>query len=260
MKIGIIGSGLIGVNLANRWIDAGHSVVISNGRVPEFVPDLSEKTSAPAVSIRDAVTDVDVIVTTIPMNALQLLPDDLFLNVPDDVVVIDTSNYFPYRDNVIPAIDDGMVESVWVSELFGRPIVKTFSAMLAYTQVHDGSPAGDENRLAIPVAGDDERAKKIAAALVDEVGFDPVDAGTLAESWKMHPGTPAYCTNLRADELTAALSRARRDRSPELRSLSLERLYAFGDGFLDALANGEYTLGYTSQDVVKVYRELELEK
>lgn len=260
MKIGIIGTGLIGTNLARNWVAAGHSVRIANDFDPSALEDLARETGAQAVPVAAAVNDVEVIVTTIPLHAIPSLPDGLFDDVPDDVVLVDTSNYFPGRDRTIAAIEEGMVESQWVEQQIRRPIIKAFNNQLAYTQTHEGKPAGTAGRIAMSVYGDDAVAKKKIADLINDLGFDWIDAGPLAESWRQQPGTPAYCTELTAPELRAALGRAVKSRSPMLRDLSLKHLDAFGEGFLASLGKGEYTLGYTSRDVVEMYRKLELEE
>lgn len=125
--------------------------------------------------------------------------------MPADVVVIDTSNYYPFRDGEIEAIDSGKPESVWVSEQIGRPVVKAWNALLAETLVSKGRPAGAPSRLATPVAGDDAKAKATALSLVEVTGFDALDAGSLIDSWRQQPGTPAYCTELSVGELKPAL-------------------------------------------------------
>ncbi len=260
MKIGIIGTGLIGANLARKWVAAGHSVRVANDFDPSALDDLARETGAQAVPVADAVKDVEVIVTTIPLHAIPSLPSGLFKNVPNDVIWIDTSNYFPGRDRTIAAIEAGMVESQWVEQQIGRPIIKAFNNQLAYTQAHEGKLAGTPSRIAMSVYGDDAIGKTKVIGLIDDLGFDGIDAGPLAESWRQQPGTPAYCTELTAPELRAALDRAVKSRSPKLRDLSLKRLESFGEGFLASLGKGEYTLGYTSKDVVEMYRKLELQE
>lgn len=131
------------------------------------------------------------------------------------------------------------------------------SEQLAYTQAHEGRPTGSPDRIAMSVYGDDTEAKKTVIGLIDDLGFDGLDAGPLAESWRQQPGSPAYCTELTAPELRRALDRAVKERLPILRELSLERLDAFGDGFLASLGTGKYTLGHTNKDVVEMYRSLE---
>ncbi len=259
MKIGIIGTGLIGANLARKWTAAGHTVRIANDFDMAARDELAAEIGATAVALTDVVADVDAVVVTIPLNAIPSLPKGLFDALPSDAILIDTSNYFPFRDQIIPAIEDGMVESLWVEQQIGRPIIKAFNHQLAYTQANEGHPAGTPGRMAMSVYGDDTEAKKTVIGLVDDLGFDGIDGGPLAESWRQQPGTPAYCTELTAPELRDALGRAVKDRSPKLRALSIKRLEDFGDGFLASLGKGEYTLGRTSKDVVQMYRSLESE-
>lgn len=107
---------------------------------------------------------------------------------------MDTSNYYPdVRDVRIPKIDAGLPESVWTSRRLGRPIFKAFNSIMFYALSTLGRPAGAPDRLAMPVAGDDPGGKQVVMGLVDDMGFDPVDAGLLADSWRQQPSTPAYC-------------------------------------------------------------------
>ena len=127
---------------------------------------------------------------------------------------------------MISEIDNGKPESVWVSEQLGRPVVKAWNAVLSHTLSPKGAPEGASGRIAIPVAGDDARWKAIAMQLVSTCGFDTVDAGTLADSWRQQPGTPAYCTELTADELTSALSGADRKRASANRDTLIKEFMA----------------------------------
>jgi predicted dinucleotide-binding enzyme len=137
----------------------------------------------------------------------------LFKDVTASVVVIDTGNYYPrQRDGRIDAIEKGMPESQWVAQQLGRPVIKVFNNIYAARLQNFGLPAGTAGRVAIPVAGDDLKAKAIVFRLVDEIGFDPVDAGSLAESWRQQPGTPVYGPDFVADEVQRALSQASRER------------------------------------------------
>ncbi|CAD9219982.1 3-hydroxyisobutyrate dehydrogenase [Burkholderia cenocepacia] len=224
MKIGIIGIGNIGGTLARRLKAAGHDVRVANSKGAEGVRPFADEIGAAAVDVRGAVDGVDAIVLAIPLPAIANLPPHLLDAVPAHVPVIDTSNYYPgLRDPRIPDIDGGMPESVWVSERLGRRVIKAFNTILADSLAEFGAPAGAPGRLAIAVAGDDDNAKRITMALVDAVGFDPVDAGSLDESWRQQPSTPAYCCDWDAptmrDALAAAIvgdATAKRDRMPEL--------------------------------------------
>jgi len=220
MNIGIIGAGNIGSALGARFVELGHEVVISNSRGPETLGDVVADTGATAVSAWDAARGRDLVVITIPEFRVPELPDDLFEGVPDDVVVVDTNNYYPRnRDGRIDAIEDGMTEARWVAEQVGRPgLVKAFNNIHSARLRSGGRPAGDPERIALPYAGDDAGAKGTVAALIDALGFDPVDAGSLDDSWRQQPGTPCYGTDLGETDLRAALATAPRERPADFRA------------------------------------------
>ncbi len=145
--------------------------------------------------------------------------------------MIDTSNYYPFRDTRIDAIEAGQVESLWVAEQLGRPIAKAWNAIGSASLARKGKPKGDAERLAIPVAADRYHDRKVAMSLVNATGLDAVYSGTLADSWRQQPGAQLYCTDLTLEEIEAALSAAERARLPARRDLGVavmqERL---GDG------------------------------
>lgn len=218
MKIGIIGAGNIGSALTRRFTAAGHQVSVANSRGPETLTKLAAETGAKPVDLTEAARAGDVGVVTIPEKNISSLPPDLFKDVPGSVVVIDTGNYYPQRDGRIDAIENGMPESQWVAQRLGRPVIKAFNNIYAARLQNFGLPAGTTGRIAIPVAGDDPKAKGIVVRLVDEIGFDAVDAGSLAESWRQQPGTPVYGPGLIAAEVQRALSEASRERPAEFRA------------------------------------------
>lgn len=207
MKVGIIGAGNIGGTIARKLAQAGYDVRLAAAEGVDFIAKFAEDIGAKAVAVADAGREVDVLILSIPFIAM---PDvaGAVKNAGPHTVVIDTSNYYPMRDGNIAEVDSGRPESVWASEQIGRPVIKTFNAALAFTLAERGSPRGAQGRLAMPVAGDDVRGKAIASELVDAAGFDPLDAGDLAGSWRQQPGNPAYCTELTIDELREALSSA----------------------------------------------------
>jgi 8-hydroxy-5-deazaflavin:NADPH oxidoreductase len=215
MKIGIIGAGNIGSALATVLVPLGHEVVISNSRGPQTLTEVAQQTGATAVTAAQAAQGRDLVVVTIQQFRVpELVEADLFNGVPDDVVVIETNNYYPQqRDGRIDAIENGTTESRWVADQIGRPrLVKAFNNIYSeYIKTH-GKPAGDPARIALPYAGDDERANRVAAELLDSIGFDPVLSGGLDESWRHQPGTPAYGTDLTADKLREALAEATPER------------------------------------------------
>jgi predicted dinucleotide-binding enzyme len=233
MKIGIIGSGAIGTLLVRKFSAAGHTVLVSNSRGPETLKDLAGETGATAVTAADAVKGVDVIITSIPFGKMPDLKG-IFVSVAADVVVIDTSNYYPQRDGHISAVDDGQVESVWVQEQIGHPIVKAWNSVLAGSLETKGLPKGAEGRIALSVAGDDADAKKIGLELVEATGFDGIDGGTLEQSWRQQPGSPGYCVDINAGELRHALSVTDRKKATRNRDMFIERLLALGDKATDA--------------------------
>ena len=209
MKIGIIGAGQIGGTLTRRFTALGHEVSIANSRGPETLAALAKETGAKAVSAKQAARAGDIVVVTIPEGRIPELPKDLFAGVPDSVVVIDTGNYYPrQRDGRIREIEAGSPESRWVERQLGRPVVKAFNNIYAKHLLELGRPAGASNRIALPVAGDDPTAKQIVMRLIDEIGFDPIDAGGLDDSWRQQPGTPVYATDLDAKGVRLALAEA----------------------------------------------------
>ncbi|MGY2025533.1 NADPH-dependent F420 reductase [Nocardia gipuzkoensis] len=219
MRIGVIGTGFIGKTLAVKLSAAGHEVKVANSRGPETIGADLLVSGARAVAAADAVRDVDVVILSIPLNRIPGIAP-LIATVPAETVVIDTSNYYPSRDSVIEVIEAGQVESLWVAEQLGRPIVKAWNAIGAHSLAERGTPAGTDGRIAIPVAADDEKARAVGMALVEDTGFDGFDAGTLAQSWRQQPGSPCYCTDLTSDEMRTALAAAEVARLPKRRDLA----------------------------------------
>jgi len=216
MKIGIIGAGQIGGTLARRLRAAGHDVSIANSRGPASLAALAQETGVRPVTVEEAARAGDVVIVTIPMKNIPRLPAALFQGVPDTVVVVDTGNYYPrQRDGRIDGIERGMTESRWVSQQLGRPVVKAFNNIYARHLLERGMPRGAPGRIALPVAGDDKAPKSTVIRLLDELGFDGVDAGSLDESWRQQPGTPVYGSDLDAEGVRKALSAAKAERSAE---------------------------------------------
>jgi predicted dinucleotide-binding enzyme len=211
MRIGIIGAGHIGGTLTRRFRQVGHEVFVANSRGPETLADLARETGARAVTPEEAAKSAEVVIVTIPLKNVPDLPKNLFAGVPESVVVVDTCNYYPRRDGEISEIESGMTESHWVSRQLGRPVVKAFNNIYAQHLMDLGKPKGTSGRIALPVAGDDKTAKATVLKLVDEIGFDGVDAGTIADSWKQQPGSPVYASDLDAEGVRHALAQA----SPE---------------------------------------------
>jgi 8-hydroxy-5-deazaflavin:NADPH oxidoreductase len=219
MNIGIIGAGNIGGNLTRRFRELGHNVFVANSRGPESLADLAAETGATPVSVPEVAQRGDVVIVTIPEKNIPNLPRDLFAGVPEGVVVVDTGNYYPQqRDGRIAGIEDGTTESGWVSQQLGRPVIKAFNNIYAAHLFKSGMPAGTPGRIALPVAGDDDRAKSVVLKLIDELGFDGVDAGGLDNSWRQQPGTPVYAADFDAEGVRRALANASKERKSEWRA------------------------------------------
>jgi len=219
MRIGVIGAGGMGGILARRLAKLGHQVSIANSRGPESLTALAAEIGATPVSVVDAAEAGEVVILAIPTKAIADLPRALFANVPDSVVVIDIGNYHPeLRDGRIDAIDRGMLDSLWVAQQLGRPVIKAFNNIFATSLLEKGVPRGTTGRIALSVAGDPWDAKATVLRLVDDLGFDPVDGGGLDDSWRQQPGTPAYCRDLEAAALLRALAEADRRRIVEYRA------------------------------------------
>ena len=214
MKIGIIGAGNIGSALALHFRRLRHTVLIANSRGPETLSQLAQKTGAIPVDISQTARGVDLLVIAIPMKSVPLLPKDLLADLPSSSPVIDTGNYYPLRDDEIPEIERGMIESEWTSSVLGRPVIKAFNNIVADSLLHKALPKGYEGRIALPVSGNDMRSKQFVMTLLDKMGFDAIDAGPLSESLRYQPGTPAYCPDPTIDQLPTLLRRAMRDKAP----------------------------------------------
>jgi predicted dinucleotide-binding enzyme len=218
-----IGFGQIGKTLARKLSAAGHDVKVANSRGPDSIADDAASLGAQAVTAAEAVADVDAVILSLPLTALtEAAP--ILANVSASAVVIDTSNYYPFRDGQIAPLDDGVPEGVWVSQQLGRPIIKAWNAVLSHTLVQGGRSEGASDRIAVPIAGDDPAAKALAGQLVGATGFDAVDAGPLAQSWRQQPGNPAYCTELSAPALSLALAAADAAQAPARRDAILKTL------------------------------------
>jgi 8-hydroxy-5-deazaflavin:NADPH oxidoreductase len=216
MKIGIIGAGNIGKALTRRLRALGHEVRIANSRGPETLADLERETGAIAVTPHEAARSGEIVVVTIPESRIPDLPSDLFEGVGDDVVVVDTGNYYPQqRDGKIESIEQGTPESQWVADQLGRPVVKAFNNIFADHIESEAVTDPTGKRVALPVAGDDDNAKAKVLKLIHELGFEGVDAGSLADSWRQQPGTPVYTKDLDLEGVQQGLLDASRERKPE---------------------------------------------
>lgn len=220
MKIGILGVGHIGKTLALKLAEAGHEVSVANSGAPETISKDVLATGARPVPAQDAVQDKEVVILSIPLNRIPGIAP-LLADVPEATTVIDTSNYYPARDQRIGDIETGMVESVWVQQQLGRPVAKAWNAIGSHSLAVNGKPAGSPERIAIPIAADRDTDRAITMRLVDATGFDALYTGTLAESWRQQPGAPSYCTDLTMPELKAVIDLADRSRLPLRRDIAV---------------------------------------
>ncbi|MFF3503138.1 NADPH-dependent F420 reductase [Streptomyces sp. NPDC003247] len=217
MKIGIIGAGNIGGNLTRRLTALGHEVSVANSRGPHTLKELAQETGATPVEAAEAARDAEIVVVTIPLKAIPDLPAGFLDGAAEGAAVIDTNNYYPrQRDGRIAEIEDGgITESRWTERRIGHPVVKVFNGTYAQDILDRHRPAGAPDRIAVPVAGDDEAAKAKVRALVEELGFDTVDGGGIDDSWRQQPNTPVYGLRAGVAEVTKALAEASPERTPD---------------------------------------------
>ncbi len=219
MKIGIIGAGQIGAALTRRLRALGHEVSVANSRGPASLAALAAETGARAASADEVVRGAELVVLTIPLKNVAALATGLFEHGPRGQIVIDTCNYYPrQRDGRIADIEAGITESGWVQRQIGRRVVKAFNSIFAQSLFENGRPAGAPGRIALAIAGDEADEKAIVTRLLDALGFDAVDAGTIAQSWRQQPGTPVYCQDFDQDGVRAALRQASPERGAEWRA------------------------------------------
>ena len=210
MNFGVIGPGDIGEVIVRKLRDAAYPVKMANSRGPESLKDLAVRTGATPVSLEQVVQDVDILFIVVPQKAILGLPKGFLKKARKETVVIDVGNYYPFRDGRIDELENGLTESVWVERQIGRPVIKALNTIPSKALMAAGRPAGSKDRAALPISGDNTVAKEVVAQLIDQIGFDSVDAGTIAESWRQQPGSPVYCTNPTKEELQLWLTKVDR--------------------------------------------------
>jgi predicted dinucleotide-binding enzyme len=192
--IGIIGSGMIGGTVARLSVAAGHHVVVSNSRGPETLAELAAELGplATAGTSEQAAEAGDLVVVSIPVKAFGDIPVKPLAGKP----VLDTGNYYPRRDGPIAELDTGALTSSGLlqRDLPESRVVKVFNNIVFRHLRYLARPSGADDRSALPIAGDSAAAKAAVTAFLDAIGYDAVDAGMLAESWRQEPGTPVYGT------------------------------------------------------------------
>ncbi|MBE2977229.1 NADPH-dependent F420 reductase [Priestia megaterium] len=241
MRFGIIGAGSIGSIISKKLVKNGHDVKIADARGMEHLE--GKELAGIPVRIEDVIKNIEILIISLPTKAIPSIRN-IINQVGEEVIIVDTSNYYPFRDDKLEEIENGMVESVWVSNQLGRPVIKAFNNLLAYTLENEGRSEDSSGRIAMAVAGDDPSQKRVVMDIVHELGFDAVDSGSLNDSWRQQPGTPAYCTELTKDELTKALKKANKEKAPLLRDKVIEK---FAE---------EKKVEFSHKDVVSLNREI----
>jgi predicted dinucleotide-binding enzyme len=208
--IGLIGAGHIGSQIARLAIASGYHVVISNSRGPETLAGLVAELgpNARAATALEAAQAGDIVVVTVPLKNYRAVPVEPLAGK----IVIDTNNYYPQRDGHIPELDN---ESTTTSELLQAhlptsKVVKAFNHIYAAELTTHGQTSGTENRRALVIAGDDQGAKAVVTRLLDQFGFDAVDAGPLEEGWRIQRDTPGYGPRRTSEKLRGDLAAAKR--------------------------------------------------
>ncbi len=208
--LGIIGAGNIGSQIARKAIENGYDVVISNSREPdtlaELVAELGPK--ARAATSAGAAEAADVAVVTVPLKAYDRIPVEPLAGK----IVIDTNNYYFERDGHIPALDSGetTVSTMLQEHLPTSQVAKGFNHIQSDDITADSYPAGDPKRRALATSSDFSAASDFVEKLYDEFGFDCVNIGPLADSWRVERDRPAYGVRQNVAELTANLAKAPR--------------------------------------------------
>jgi 8-hydroxy-5-deazaflavin:NADPH oxidoreductase len=210
MEIGIIGSGRIGATAARLFVDAGHDVAIANSRGPDSLTDLVQDLgeSARPATVEDAASNAELVLVAIPFGRYGELPAEALSNK----IVVDAMNYYPERDGHFRELDDDTTTSteLLAAHAPDARVVKAFNTMKWTDLGERGSQGPLDERLVIPVAGDDLEAKDRVAALIEQIGFAPVDTGGLAEGGRrQQPGSSVYVKPLTPDEARDLLSQPR---------------------------------------------------
>ena len=209
MKIGIIGAGFVGRAVARLAVVAGHEVMVSNSRGPKSLASIPSGTGARIGTVAEATAYGEMVLVAIPLEHYRSVPVEPLAGK----IVIDAENYYPERDGAIAALDARRTTTseLLAGHLPSSHVVKAFNAILAGDIETDGRPAGAVDRRALPVAGNDGEAKARVMRLVDQLGFDALNAGSLADSWRFERAKPAYCVRLDKGQLVRALAAAERE-------------------------------------------------
>jgi len=254
MKIGIIGAGTIGETLAKKLSKNGHQIFIANSRGPHTI-GFTDNEGIKAVELRDVTKNVDLVIISIPFAKVAELPKDLFSELDKNVPVIETTNYFPFRDGLIEELENGKPHSEWVSEQIGRPVVKAINNIVTHSFRKYGQPSETPGRIALTVSSDKEEWKKIAFQIIDETGFDSFDAGTIADSWRQQPGSPPYCTDLTIDEMKDTIVKSDKKQTIINREISTQKIDELSKEYMDIILSTNYPEGFVDP-VINIYRSI----
>lgn len=209
MNIGIIGAGPIGTTISKHLFNTGHNVKIADVRSINKLEGKDFKGTA--VTFDEVIQNIDVLIISLPFNVIPNIKDKLS-QLDEETIIVDTTNYYPFRDGNIQAVNEGKVESIWVSEQIEKPVIKAFNNLLAMSLQNITSTDG--SKIAMAISGDNQDHKDTVTKMINKIGIDVVDNGELNNSWRHQPGAPAYCTELDKSQLERALQIADKSAIP----------------------------------------------
>jgi predicted dinucleotide-binding enzyme len=209
MKVGIIGSGAMARAIGKHAVNVGYSVMVSNTRGKSGAESIAQALGCVAGSAQEAASYGDLVVLAVPLRAYRSLPAAEL----SGKVVVDLLNYFPHRDGAIAQLQQGELTTseLLARQLPGARVVKALNSITAEDLLKDVRPEGAAERRAMPIASDDADAKSMVCDFVNKLGFDPVDAGTLADSWRFERFRPVYCVALDQETMKATLAATTRE-------------------------------------------------
>ena len=243
MKVSVIGTGAIGGTIAKKLAKAGYKVAIANSRGKSSVQKFAEEIGAEPRDIELISKDAEILILSIPFGAIPKLSKDIFQNLPKTSIIIDTSNYYPEMRK--EEFDESKPESIWISEQIGRKVIKSFNSVLAYSLQNLGKNKDEKNKIAMQVAGDDEKQKKIVMKLIEDCGFEPYDNGNLENSWTQQPNSAGYCCDYTCDELKKVKENSKQTKE----SVKENRKKVFGN--FAELTGGDFS----HENVIKINRK-----
>ena len=243
MKVSVIGTGAIGGTIAKKLAKAGYKVAIANSRGKSTVQKFAEEIGAESRDIELISKDAEILILSIPFGAIPKLSKDIFKNLPKTSIIIDTSNYYPEMRK--EEFDESKPESIWISEQIGRKVIKSFNSVLAYSLQNLGKNKDEKNKIAMQVAGDDEKQKKIVMKLIEDCGFEPYDNGNLENSWTQQPNSAGYCCDYTCDELKKVKENSKQTKE----TVKENRKKVFGN--FAELTGGDFS----HENVIKVNRK-----